>query len=109
MSTENKDQIPDATEGCAAAAGYVAEPLKIVQHQFRPTTGVKAADDYIRQAVADVMRELTPLIVERVTDKMALLLEAKKLPRRSHTAPTLARAGEDAEITDQQPTARCQQ
>ena len=24
MSTENKDQMPDATEGCAAAAGYVA-------------------------------------------------------------------------------------
>lgn len=74
-----------ATEGCAAPAGYVAEPLKIVEHHFRPTTGVKAADDYIRQAVAEVMRDLTPLIVERVTEKMAMLLEAKRLPRRPHT------------------------
>lgn len=60
-------------------------PLRVIEHQFRPTTGVAAADDYIRQAIADVMRDMTPLIVERVTDKMARLLEAKKLPRRSHT------------------------
>lgn len=99
MSAEKHDQNTDATEGCAAAAGYVAEPLKIVEHQFRPTTGVKAADDYIRQAVAEVMRELTPLLVERVTEKMALLLEAKRLPRRPHTAPAMPTASDGRPLT----------
>ena len=86
MSTENTKHELRAVD--AAVAGYVAEPLKIVEHHFRPTTGVKAADDYIRQAVTEVMRDLTPLIVERVTAKMAMILEAKRLPRlprRPHT------------------------
>lgn len=57
------------------------DSLKIVPHQFTPTTGSAAADAYIRDAVAEVMRDLTPLIIDRVTEKMAGLLEAKRMPR----------------------------
>lgn len=60
----------------------MSDKLKLLEPYFRPTTGFQAADDYIRQAVAEVMQEMTPLIVDRVTDKMAMLLEAKKLPRK---------------------------
>lgn len=75
---------PDRAKGPRLCTDFCneAESLKIVEHQFRPTTGVKAADDYIRQAVAEVMEELAPLITERITLKMALLLEAKRLPPR---------------------------